>query len=72
MYDTRVKFSDMEDWINSARRIEADAYTDFGVQVDLEYHAGDTWVYLYGGSQGPHKFDTIEDALRWTWKELGE
>jgi hypothetical protein len=72
MYDTRNKFTDMEDWINQARQAEVDAYMDFGVKVDFGYHDGETWVYLYSQYQGPQKFDTIEDAIRWTWKELGE
>jgi hypothetical protein len=70
MYDTRVKFSDMEDWIEQARKAEADAWTDFGVSVSFEYHGGETQVYLYGGSQGPRKYDSLEDAIRATWKEL--
>lgn len=72
MYDTRNKFTDMEDWINQARQAEIDAYMDFGVKVDFEWHAGETWVYLFDGHEGPEKFDTIEGATRWTWKELGE
>jgi hypothetical protein len=72
MYDTRNKFTDMEDWINQARQAEIDAYMDFGVKVDFEYQAGETVVYLFDGHQGPRIFDSIEDAIRATWKELGE